>query len=35
MCKQISCNLFKNEITYQLFPYKSYVYPFKYVQTND
>ena len=33
-CKQISSNLFKNEITLKLSTYKSYVYPFKYVQTN-
>ena len=26
MCKQISSNSFKNEITYKLFPYKSYMY---------
>ena len=33
--KQISSNLFKNDITYKLFTYKSYVYPFKCVRTND
>ena len=26
MGKQISINSFKNEITYKLFPYKSYMY---------
>ena len=26
MCKQISSNSFKNEIAYQIFIYKSYVY---------
>ena len=26
MCKQISSNLFKNEITYKLFTSKSYMY---------
>ena len=30
MCKQISSNSFKNEITYKLFTYKSYTYPFNY-----
>ena len=28
LCKQISSNLFKNEITYKLFTYKSYGYQF-------
>ena len=35
MCKQISSNSFKNEITNKLFTYKSYAYLFNYVQTND
>ena len=26
MCKQVSYNSFKNEITYKLFTYKSYMY---------
>ena len=26
VCKQISCNLFKNEITYKLFTYISFMY---------
>ena len=26
MCKQITSNTFKNEITYKLFNYKSYMY---------
>ena len=29
VCKQISSDSFKNEITYKLFTYKSYAYPFK------
>ena len=35
LCKQISSNSFKNEIIYKLFTYKSHVYPFNCVQTND
>ena len=35
MCKQISCNSFKNKITYKVFTWKLYAYPFKCVQTND
>ena len=35
ICKQISSNPCKKEITNKLFPYKSYVYPFKCVQKND
>ena len=26
LCKQISCNSFKNKITYKFFSYKSYMY---------
>ena len=34
--KQINSNLKKrNKIAYKLFTYKSYVYPFNCVQTND
>ena len=33
--KQISSNSFKNKITYKLFTYQEYVYPFKCVEIND
>ena len=35
VCKQISSNSFKNEITNKLFTYKSFVYPFKFVQIDN
>ena len=35
VCKQIISNSFRNEITYKVLTYKSYVYPFNCVQTND
>ena len=35
MCEQIGSNSFENEITYKVFTYKLFAYPFNYVQTND
>ena len=35
LCKKISSDSFKNMITYWLFMYKSYVWPFNCIQTNE
>ena len=35
VCKQISSDSFKDKITRKPLSYKSYIYPFNYVQTNE